>query len=74
MNTKLLSVREVAERLIVSVGLVYKLVARGDITAYQIASAIRVGEDELESYLKGRRVLPVERSKTRQVKLRRRSI
>jgi excisionase family DNA binding protein len=47
----MLTVKEVALRLNVSVGLVYKLVASGALQAHRIGSAIRVTEAQVNSYL-----------------------
>jgi excisionase family DNA binding protein len=66
----MLTVPEVAKRLKVSVRLVYKLVEKGDISSYRIASAIRVTEEDLQAYLSEVRV----GKRTRQVTLRRLSV
>lgn len=66
----MLTVAEVAQRLKVSVRLVYKLVERGDIASHRIASTIRVKEEDLEAYLNGVRV----GKPARQVTLRRLSV
>lgn len=48
---KLLTVSEVANFLDVSESTVYGLVRRGELTATNIASSIRIKESDLESYL-----------------------
>ena len=47
----LLTIKEVAARLKISVSLAYRLVARGEIPCYEIASCKRVDEQELQEYL-----------------------
>ncbi|WP_425395016.1 helix-turn-helix domain-containing protein [Aeoliella sp.] len=47
----LLTIKEVAARLRISVSLAYRLVARGEIPCYEIASCKRVGEEDLIKYL-----------------------
>ena len=48
---KLLTIREVAERLRISLSLAYRLVASGEIPCYAIASCKRVDERDLQQYL-----------------------
>lgn len=47
----MMTVNEVAERLNVSPGLIYKLIASGELVPYRIAGAIRISEEELTEYL-----------------------
>lgn len=49
---KMLTIKQAAERLNVSIGLVYKLVNKGQLRAYRIASALRISEEELDEYLR----------------------
>ena len=54
----MLTVADVAERLGVSVSLVYEIVAKGDISCYRIGprrGAIRFEEEDVDAYLKSRR-------------------
>jgi excisionase family DNA binding protein len=50
--TKLLTISEVAELLTVSQSQVYALVKREKLSAYKIGSCLRIGEDDLQAYLK----------------------
>ncbi len=50
-----LTIKEVAERLKISLSLAYRLVASGEIPCYEIASCKRVDEEELLEYLKTRK-------------------
>ena len=64
---KLLTIREVADRLSISQSLAYRLVAEGKIRAYRIGGAVRVSEDQLSEYLSscevsGERTPPSSRS------------
>ena len=54
----LLTIREVAERLKISLSMAYALVSRGDLTCYEIGSCKRVKESDLESFLEQRRIEP----------------
>ena len=47
----MLTVFEVAQRLGVSRGLVYKLINRGDMECHRVGSVIRVAESQLQGYL-----------------------
>ena len=47
----MLKVREVAERLKVSVSKIYELVEKGKLAHHRIDGAIRVSEDQLADYL-----------------------
>lgn len=51
----LLTIKEVSERLKISVSLAYSLVARGELASYQIGTCRRVSEGDLEAYLLERR-------------------
>ena len=62
---QLITVKEVARRLTVSLGTVYRLLARGDIPYYEIASCKRVAEKDLLSYLEQQKQEPT-RLPTRQ--------
>ena len=48
---KLLTVKECAKILNVSLGLAYRIVSSGDLPSVRIASAIRVREADLEAYV-----------------------
>ena len=48
----LLTIREVAERLRVSVSLTYRLVNCGELKCHRIKSAIRISEEQIAEYLK----------------------
>jgi len=48
---RLLTVREVAERLAVSAPIVYSLCERGEIRHIRISNAIRVLPEDLEAFL-----------------------
>lgn len=52
---KLLSIATVADRLDVSRDTVRRLVARGDLPAIRIGSAVRVSAVEFDSFLESRR-------------------
>lgn len=47
----LLTIKEVAAYLKISISLAYRLVANGEIPCYEIASCKRISEEELQSYL-----------------------
>jgi len=47
----LLTVREVSERLNVSLGLVYKLIQQGSLRVHRINSSLRISEEQLQEYL-----------------------
>lgn len=47
------TVAEVAKKLRVSAGLIYRLVERKEMQSYKIGGAIRVSEDHLREYLEG---------------------
>jgi excisionase family DNA binding protein len=50
---RLLTVREVAERLAVCTATVYALVERGEISHLRVSNAIRVHPDDLEAFIAG---------------------
>ena len=52
---RLLTVREVAERLAVCTATIYALVERGEIRHMRISNAIRVHPDDLEAFIKAQR-------------------
>lgn len=54
----LLTIKEVAERLKISLSLAYRLVATGEIPSYAIGSCKRVEESDLLAYLKLQRTSP----------------
>lgn len=47
----LLTMKELAQRLRISLSLAYRLVAQGEIPCYEIASCKRVSEEDLLAYL-----------------------
>lgn len=47
----LLTMKEVAAQLKISLSLTYRLVARGEIPCYEIASCKRIDESDLKTYL-----------------------
>ena len=47
----MLTIQQAAERLNVSVSLVYRLVKTGDLPSYEIASCKRISEKDLEAFL-----------------------
>lgn len=47
----LMTIKEVAQRLRISLSLAYRLVASGELRSYQVASCKRVSEEDLEAYL-----------------------
>lgn len=51
-----LSIKQAAAQLAVSGRLLYKLVDEGKIASYRIGSAVRISEEDLESYLASRRL------------------
>ena len=51
----MLTIQETADRLNVSVSLVYRLVASGELPCYEIASCKRVSEADLAKYLDSHR-------------------
>jgi len=52
---RLLTVREVAERLAVCTATIYALVERGEIRHLRVSNAIRVHPDDLEVFVAGKR-------------------
>jgi len=54
-GSRLLTVREVAERLAVCTATVYALCGRGEIRHVRVSNAIRVHPDDLEAFIAGRR-------------------
>ncbi len=53
---RLLTVREVAERLAVSTATVYALVERGELPHVRVSNAIRVAPADLAAFIEARRV------------------
>lgn len=54
----MLTIKEVAARLKISLSLAYRLVASGELPCYEIASCKRVSEQDLNAYLESRRHEP----------------
>jgi excisionase family DNA binding protein len=50
-NDRMLTVRDVAERLRISPSKAYELTAKGKIAFYKVDGAIRVSEEQLAAYL-----------------------
>lgn len=65
MIPRLLTVREMAVVLKISLSLAYNLIARGEIPRYEIASCIRVAEEDLRQYLERQKQAPVRLPKHR---------
>lgn len=61
----MLTVKEVAQRLNVSAGLVYKLVASGVLQAHRVGSAIRVTDQQISAYLEQCQSDPLPQRPTR---------
>ncbi len=53
---RLLTVREVADRLAVCTATIYALCARGEIRHMRVSNAIRIHPDDLEAFIAGRRL------------------
>lgn len=51
----LLTIKEVAARLKISVSLAYRLVASGELPSYAIGACKRVGEEDLGAFLQRQR-------------------
>jgi excisionase family DNA binding protein len=47
----MMTVKEVAEHLGVSKGLIYKLVSNGELESYRVGSTIRITPDQVRDYL-----------------------
>lgn len=56
----LLTIKEVACRLRISVSLAYRLVGKGEIPCYEIASCKRVAEQDLLKYLEQQKQEPAK--------------
>jgi len=54
-TARLLTVREVAERLAVCTATIYTLCERGEIQHLRVSNAIRVHPDDLEAFIAGKR-------------------
>jgi len=52
---RLLTVRDVAERLAVCTATVYALIERGEIRHLRVSNAIRIHPDDLEAFITGKR-------------------
>jgi len=62
-----LTVKDVAERLNVSLGTVYALVSKGELKAFRIGvgrGTLRIAEDSVGDYLEENEVTPVDWPKT----------
>lgn len=66
----MVTVKNVAVRLNVSLALAYRLISSGEIPSVRIASTIRVKEDDLEAYIERCRQQPPQPA-ARTVSLRR---
>ena len=64
-----MTVKEVADRLGVSRGLVYKLVSTGDLESYRVGSTIRITPEQVREYL-GRPRIDAKPGKTQYVTMR----
>lgn len=53
----LLTIKEVAEQLSISLSLAYRLIAAGEITSHKFASCKRVHEKDLRDYVNQQRVV-----------------
>lgn len=51
----MLTVKEVARKLNISLGLAYRIIGSGELPSVRIASAIRVMESDLQEYIDGNR-------------------
>lgn len=51
----MLTIKEVADRLRISLSLAYRLIASGELACHQIAACKRVAEADLQAYLEGQR-------------------
>jgi len=58
MSVRMLSVHEVAALIAVSPMTVYRLIDRGELTAYRIGRVIRVRGDDLASFMRANEVRP----------------
>jgi excisionase family DNA binding protein len=47
----MLTVRDIADRLNVSIGIIYRLIAMGELQCYRIGKAIRISTLQIEEYL-----------------------
>lgn len=54
MPGRMLTVRDVAERLGVCRATVYRLCERGDLPHIRVSNAVRIAHADLESFLRGR--------------------
>ncbi len=52
---RLLTVKETAERLKISISMVYRLISTGHLPCFEIGSCKRIGEDDLGKFLDGQR-------------------
>lgn len=52
MTAKLLTIKEVAERLAVSEPTIYRLINRGELPTVKIGRALRFDEADIEAYIR----------------------
>ena len=52
---KMLTAKEVAKELNISLGLAYRIIQSGELASVRIATAIRVKKSDLEEYIESRR-------------------
>jgi excisionase family DNA binding protein len=57
----LLTIKEVAKRLQISLSMVYALVAKGDLACYEIGTCKRISETDLGLFLEQRKKEPAKR-------------
>ena len=66
MSRKLLTKKEAADRLSVSMRTLEGLISRGALPAYRVGAAlVRISEDDLDRYLAARLVVPAPKEKIR---------
>ena len=59
----LLKPKEVADTLRIDVSSLYRLIREGKISSYRIGSAVRLSQDDLDEYLKTRRLKAINAPK-----------
>ena len=74
MPDRLLSPKEAAEELGVSVWTVYRLIYRGDLTAIKVGRLLKIPESSIEAYLDLRRVRPKEQGLLMAIEYERRRV
>ena len=60
----LLTIKDVSQRLQISLSMAYTLVQRGELPSYQIGSCRRVSEDDLDEFLEQNRAAQPVRPKS----------